>query len=317
MGGFVAPIAARVDLSLTTYQQRYRNNAFLSDILFPRVPVPLRNAVYPIWGREDQMLDGKDLRSFGDSAEEIRMSYSTDSYNCNDHSRKVKLPIETMAELEQVGMGAIVQSRSALLQDKVLMAKEYAMASLMTTGNIAQNVTLAGPDRWTDNINSNPIQHVNAAKRALRQQGLEATHMIIGENCLAALQVHEGVKEAFKYTVGGSIRLEQLAAYFQIPNVILASAIYIALDGTTIANLWDPEDALICHVRPAMSTEDLSFGKTFVWAGAPATSGGYAVEQWTDPDSSKRTEWMANHFYFDQKITCANAAYLIKDAGKA
>ena len=315
MGGFIAPIAARVDLSLTTYQQKFRNNKFVTDLLFPRVPVDLENAVYPIWGRENQMFDGQGLRQYGDPAQEIRMSYSTDNYHCRDHSRKVKLPLERKAILETFGMGAIAQARTQFLQDKIIMEKEYNACAFCTSVSYITNYkTLSGGDQWSDPLNSNPIGDVYVAKRVIRKAGIDANYMIVGEDVLHSLKLHSMVRDAFKYTAPGAITLQQLASLFEIENVILASAIYMSVDGTTITPMWNPQDCLICYVKPATDIEDLSFAKTFVWSGAPATIGGYAVETWMDPDLSARTEWIANHMYYDQKITCVSAAYLLKSA---
>jgi hypothetical protein len=318
MGGFVAPLLGHVNVALTNFAKGFRNNAMLSDIIFPRVPVAREADLYAIWGRRNQQLLQQDLRAAGAGAQRVRRSLSTDSYFCASHALATALPDETRANLEQAGYGYMVtaQSRTQFLQDLILLHKEERMAALLTTTNVTQNTTLAGGDKWTDPVNSDPVDDVNVAKSTIRLSGVEPNTLVLGEYVYNALCRHQAVMEAFKYTKPGSISAEQIRAFFDVQNVHIARAVKV--DGSDAASfVFDPEDALLFYSQPAASMDDCSFGKTFVWTGAPGTVGGYGVVIGRDPDITAKTEVLGVDMYYDQKITAVETAYLFKDAGKA
>jgi hypothetical protein len=319
MGGFVAPLVGQLNQALTNYAKGFRQNGLVSDIVAPRVPVERQTDSYYIWDRADQMLDFNDLRAPGSGAEKVRRSLSTSTYTCFSHALQAPIADEARVNAEQNGLANFVsaQGRTSFLQRKILLKKEKRLVDLMTTGNVTNNTTLSGTDQWTDLDHSDPATDVEKGKKIIRRAGVNATHMIIGEDVYAALRTNKAVLDAFKYTrPGGSmIGLPELQAFFDIPNVILAGAMSVSTsDGTTASVLWDADDVLICYVDPSPSQEDVSFMRTFVWAQAPGTVGGYGVVIGRDPDPTAKSETVGVDFYYDQKITAVETGYLIKDA---
>jgi hypothetical protein len=51
-----------------------------------------------------------------------------------------------------------------------------------------------------------------------------------------------------------------------------------------------------------------------VWAGAPGSTSGFIVELGRATPVSRKADELAAHFYYDQKITAVEAAYLIRNA---
>jgi len=316
MGAFVAPLTGHINVALTNYAKAFRQNGLLSDVIAPRVPVERQNDLYFIFGREDQMLNFKSLRAPGDGAQKVRRTVSTDSYSCLSHALQAPLPDESRVNAEQAGLGNTVsaQGRTAFLQKKILLDKEYRLAAQMTTTLVTNYDTLSGTDQWS-HASSKPNVYVEKAKKIIRRSGVSANLMVIGEACYQALRTHATVLESFKYVQKGSIGLPELAAYFDIPRVELASAVKVTADASvTPSTVWDPEDALICYVDPTPSQEDISFMRTFVWTQAPGTIGGYGVVVGRDPDPTAKSDTVGVDFYYDQKITAVEAGYLLKNA---
>ncbi len=316
MGGFVAPLTGHVSVALTNYAKAFRQNGLLSDVIAPRVPVGRQTDLYHIWDRADQMLNFQSERAAGDPAQKVRRTVSSDSYNCTSHALQAPLPDESRANAEQAGLGNMVseQGRVTFLQKKILLDKEYRLVSKMTTVLVTNNDTLSGTDQWS-HASSKPAVYVEKAKKIIRRCGVRANLMVIGEAVYQALRTHATVLEQFKYVQKGSIGVPELAAYFDIPRLEVAEAVKVTADANvTASTVWDPEDVLICYVDPSPSQEDISFMRTFVWAQAPGTIGGYGVVTGRDPDPTAKSDTVGVDFYYDQKITAVEAGYLLKNA---
>lgn len=316
MGAFAAPLTGHLSVALTNYAKGFRQNGLFSDIVAPRVQVGRQTDYYYIWDRSDQMLNFQDLRATGDPAQRVRRSVSTSSYNAKSHALAGAVPDETRANAEQAGIPQLTSQMgvTAFLQKKILLKKEYRWASMMTTTNVTNNTTLAGSDQWTS-ADSTPAGPVATGKKVIRRAGVNPNLMIIGEDAYAAAVVNPHILNSFKYTQKGVIGLAELAAYFDVERVELAGAIQVTADSTQTASvIFDADDVLLCYVDPNANNEDISFMKTFVWAGAPGTIGGYGVVVGRDPDPTAKTDVIGVDFYYDQVITSVEAGYLFKNA---
>jgi Phage major capsid protein E len=312
MGGNPLPInvlTGQLQIELTTYATGYRQNSLVADILFPRIPAPLDTDRYIKFGREAMELSENDLRAKGAAAEQIRQVLSDDSFHCVDHS--LAAVIEA-ADLKKYVLGDLRQFRVATIMAKLLLQKEKRAATLIAdTATITQNTTLVGGDQWSDPVNSNPAGDVETAKNTVMKTGSLANVLVINPDVFAALKVNEQVKSAFKYTTPGAIGLQQLASFFTIDRVLLAAGV---ISSAGVASFVFGKHAFLAYVSPAESMEDPSFGKTFVWEGAPYTVGGTGVITGPVGSPSAQSEEVSAHFWYDQKVTFAESAYVIKNA---
>jgi len=109
-----------------------------------------------------------------------------------------------------------------------------------------------------------------------------------------------------------SVSEEDLAAIFEVEEVVVASA--AKLDAADAASFIWGKHAVLAYVNPAASFADMSFGKLFVWSGAPGTVGGFGTEIGRVSPPSAKADEVAQHFYYDIKVTSNISAYLIQDA---
>ena len=308
MGGF-APLSGRLDVALSNFAQGYRNNDLVGDIIFPRVGVQRQTDKYWVWGREAQELTESDLRATGAGAEAIRAALSSDSYSALSHALKFELADESRANFEA---GDAEQALTQMLIDKILLAKEKRALDLISSKTyVTQNVTLAGADQWSDETNSDPRGDVDLAKDTIMKTGTRLNVMIIGPEVFTALRKHEQILEALKYTQLGVIGEPQLAAFFGIDRVLVARAVSFA--GSTASFLMG-KHAFLGYVSAGASQMDLSFGKTFVWEGAPGTIGGFGTVVGRNPDVTAKSDIVGVDFYYDQKVCAAATGYLIYSA---
>jgi hypothetical protein len=104
----------------------------------------------------------------------------------------------------------------------------------------------------------------------------------------------------------------ELASVFGIEKVVLGSA--VAVDVNDVAQFVWGKHAIVAYVQPAASFDDVSFGKLFVWSGAPGTVAGFGVELGRVHPPSAKSDELAMHFYYDKVVTSNVSAYLLKNA---
>lgn len=310
MGGFVAPLTGHLDAALTEFSKGFRNNALVSDIVFPRVSVGRQTDKYWIFGREAQELLQQDLRAGGAPAQRARMAVSTDSYKAESHALAAEISDEDMLNYEA---GDLRQDATQVLIDKILLHKEKRFADLITTANVTQNTTLGGASQWSDQAGSDPIGDVETGKTAIRKNaGVEPNLLVLGEAVYTKLIGHTNLVQRFQYTTPGAIGLQQLASAFAVDRVLVARGVFSNEAGTVDFLLG--KKALLCYVAPNTGRRDIGFGKSFVWANAPGTMGGFGTVVGRSPDPTAKGEILGVDFYYDQKITAVEAAYLIESA---
>jgi hypothetical protein len=313
--GWVDPKQSKIDVALSQFARRYSNNAFIAELLFPRVPVQKQSNKYYVFGREHLQNLENTLRAPGAAAERIKHTVSTAPYNAEDHALAAFLPDEERGNWE--AGGDVEQVKTRVVSEKLMLDAEIRAAALATaTGNYAAgySTTLVGTAQWSDyGATSDPFLDVETAKSQLALSGVQATHMFIGDQVWRKLINHPDVIDRFKYTTGGRIiGKAEMAAFFDIPNIIVASAVKRSAAAAN-SFIWG-KNVIVANIQPTESMEDPSFGKTFVWTSAPGTSEGFQTEIGRVSPPSAKSDEIAVHWYYDQRITGNDTGYLIAAA---
>lgn len=311
-GAEVSVVQGKIDVALSQFAQLYRNNQFVAELLFPRVPVGKQSDFYWLFGRENQALRENDLRAPGSAAERIQQTLSKTRYFAPDHALARLIPDE---ERGNFMAGDLEQWITQTIMDKLFLAEEVRAAALAanTASYAGTNFqTNAGTSQWSDLQNSTPITDVETAKSQIRQVGQEANLMILPDSVYKILRVHPAIVQRTVYTKGGQITVQDLQNVFGIERIVVASAIQIDNNGN-VSFVWG-KHVVIAYAQPNPTPADVSFGKTFVWSEAPGTTGGFSVEIARETPASKKADELADHFYYGQVVTSNVSAYLIKNA---
>ncbi len=311
-GAFVNPVQGKIDVALSQFARMYTNNTFVAETLFPRVEVEHQSDFYWLYGDENLQALENDLRAPGAPAERIQQTLSKDRYFCPDHSLARSIPDE---ERGNFTAGDVEQWAVSTLMDKLFLKEEIRAAALATDTNSYANgnsVILAGANQWSDLANSKPISDVETARSVIRQSGKEANVIIISDPVYQVLRVHPTIVERFKYVNGGEITLTQIASAFGIEKAFLASAVQKDKRGNK-SYIWG-KHVVLAYAQPNPTPMDISLGKTFVWRSAPGTVGGFQTEIARDVPASKKSDEVATHFYYGQKITSNVSGYLLQNA---
>jgi len=311
------PFAPHIDLDLTNFaiEQMNAPSAFVADVVAPLAAVPDQGGKYVIFGREALQDPGDIVRGPLAAPKELAHTLSRDSYQCEDHAATFPYALEEIGAARgiyspeqratQQAMERVIRLKRELdLIAKVTNASEYS---------VSNRLALAGGDKWSDKLNSDPIGDVmGLAKAVALACGFAPNRMVIGWDVLEALKVHEDIKSRFVHTVGGAITLGQIAQVFEIP-VSLTSARKDTAG--TLSFAWTAGTIWLGYTAPSPSMQDVSFAKTFLWSGAPDTVGGIGVESYDLYPPGRKGRAADVHFWHsDVKITTKDAGALITGA---
>lgn len=316
-----APLTGRLDMALSNFAKGYRQNGLVADYLFGRVPVSRQADRYWIFGRESFQLSEQTLRAPGATPQETRFQLSTGSYFCPSRALQSRVSDEERASytLSDLNMEAVQLNQAKLMLDR----EQRAFNLVSTTANYAaaNTIALSGTSQW-DNGASNPIQQVEIGKRQIRLTGQKPNLLVLSDDVFAAVRVHPTLIARYQYTtVTGQLNEQQLAQIFGVEQVVIASAVYH--DGTNPGFIWS-NIALLCFIAPTVApagvlepgkegtlgVKDISFGKSFVWADAPSTIGGYGVIIARDPMATAKADIVGVDWYSSEVITASDAGYL-------
>jgi len=337
MGGFVGTMpGGSLNVALSNFAKEFRNNALIGEIFAPRVPVARQSFQYVVWNRDDMKLPGSTLRAPGDEPQTVRRSYSVSPYMARSHALQGDVPFES----ESYGLGLGFSTRKQLTQQlvkQINLDREVAIANLLLSSanypnyidlssgsNNQWDVYPAVPDAGTDG--SHPIKQVEAAKSVLRQAGVQDSDMVLAlsDPVVVALQNHPDIVNRFKYTMPGSISLDQLSQVFRV-KCIQGSAILLSKSNVP-SWVWGSH-AFLGYAQAAPTQDDVSCAKTFVWTGGtdgngatiaapPSTVDGYGVLEWLDPQLSKKKYWQSVDWYYDLRVTATETGIPLLNALK-
>ena len=308
---FVSPLQGHIDVALSNFAVKYRNPGYVSDRACTRVPVQRQSDKYWRFGTEQLQALVDDLRAPGAAAQRIAQSLSADTYFAEDHALERLITDEERANFDA---GDVEQWASETLTDKLLLRKEKLFASMVTdTAQVTQNTTLAGTQQWNDYTNSKPTEDIQAGQETIaKNAGVRANTLILGFAVFSKLRNHPKIVERVQNIRVGVVREEDLASLFDVQQVLVSQALEVSASGTV--DFVFGKHAVLCYVSPTPAFGEPSFGKSFVWAGAPGSTQGFIVEIGRATPVSRKADELAVHFYYDQKITAVAAGYLIKNA---
>jgi hypothetical protein len=316
--GDVSVLQGKIDIALSQFAVGYRNNAYIAEQLFPRVQVGEQRDLFWKFGRESQRISENDLRAPGAAAETISQTLSTTSYFCPDHSLARIISDEERANFQA---GDINQSATQTLTNKILLAQEIRAAALATApaSYAGSNVLdVSGTIQWGAAANTKIVDQVMAAQLAVMASGQKPNLMIIGPAVWRALKsapeiVARVTAKPGAKGVGANVTLEDLQTIFEVDTLLVPTAVSLEADMATADFVWG-KHAIVAYVNPAAGFYDTSFGKTFVWTGAPGTAGGFSVEIARLTPASRKSDEVAVHSYYGQEVTSNISAYLLENA---
>jgi len=267
---------AHIDRALTNMSVAYIQDAgtFISDKVFPVVPVKRQSDLYFIYNTGDFMRDEATVRGLTSESTGGDYDLSTDSYYCKiyafhkDVSPQERVNYDDPLDADQDA--EIFVSQKMLVRREMQWAANY-FASGVWTRQMAGQATADATHLVFWNLGtSTPIEDVtNESIRMASLTGYRPNTMVLSPYVFNALKNHPEVLDRIKYTEKGIVTTALLASLFEMDNVYVAWAVVnSAVKGATDAvSFIMGKNALLCYSNPNPALRQPSAGYTFAWTG--------------------------------------------------
>lgn len=312
------PSDINVDPLLTRVARAYKNNMFIADQLFPRIPVENETGYYYVYDKSSMRLED-DLRAGLARANRVDYGMSLESYGpLLEHSLEQGISVR-----EKRIMGEEKARRRATMNvmKKIQLRHEYMVASILkSTSLITQNTTLTSTDKWSDAANSDPIGDVKTARDTIFATGIAGSRLVLamGYPVWSALEVNQKLINRMGTATDRTVLTrQQVASILGVDEIVVGRALYdTANEGQTssLSYVWGNDAILLLmNGEGEESIEEVNPGYTlYVNNELEGSQGGAVVDRWSEP--GVKGEFVRATDFFEPKLVAAEAAYLIKDA---
>jgi len=315
-----------IDTALTNMSVAYIQSAsaFISDKVFPVVPVQKQSDRYFVYSREDWFRDEAEVRA--PATESAGGGYDIDNtptYFCPKYAYHKDVTeedrVNSDAPLNADRDAVDFVSFKLLLKREVLWAQKYFTPGIWTT-----EVTGVGASpgagqflQWND-ANSTPIEDIDAKQTAIMElTGYKPNVLVLGAWVYKALKNHPDILERIKYTQRGIVTTEILATLFDVEKVLVAEAVKnVAAKGAAESNTFIlGKHALLCYAAPRPALKTPSAGYTFAWKGLlGANAYGGRILRIPMDWLGAGTERIEGEMAFDQKVVAADLGAFFANA---
>jgi len=301
-----------VDLPMTNVSLAYKNIAYVSEELFPVIPVPHDTGIYYEYLKSRFTADNTDVRAPGTRAQRIEYKLQKNTYGpLDDHSLEIQIPDEERKNSIQPldpDTDATIE-----LTEKAKLYKEVNAASKFTdTSVITQYSTPAA--LWNDYANSNPITDVQTAKNTVSkavQVVPEMLDLYLSYPVYAQLINHPDIIERVKYSQLGIVNADTLRQVFQVRSVRVMFAVKnTAKEGqtTSLDYVWGKHAWLVYRT----ATPGLRQVNTGYTLNMPEIAGPWVIEAWRE--QAEKSDYKRISYYYQQFIMAAPAIYFFNGA---
>lgn len=327
---FYDPGTLYFDPMLTDFSVGYGPATFVGLRLMPQVPVNTQSARYRVFDRSSRVRFYS-RREPGTVANEVRgRRWSEDTFKTKEHSLQAAVADEERQQLTSQGGLATTseggaldispeEDAAAMTLDSLLLEHELAVAALLrntATYPVTNTVTLLAADQWDNyaGATSNPIDIVRDAILTIQSLiGRPPNVMAMGALGTTYLENHPDVVARFtNFTLTDPEAFRELTG-FEGEFVLINDDWYNDNDiqeaTENLVNVWG-KDVWIGYVDPALSRNNLSFGRTFAQTYPDGST--RPVDRWRE--EGRKSDLVRTSWKWDLKVTFSSAGFLIKDA---
>jgi hypothetical protein len=256
--------------------------AFISQKVFPMVPVDKKSDRYFVYTKDDWFRDDAQLRA--PQTESAGGGYDIDntpSYMCNvwAYHKDIDEQVDANADvpLNPERDATRFVTRKLVLRQEIQWVTDYFTTSKWTGSSTGGDITPSV--LWSDPT-STPIEDVQVQQLAILQNtGFEANTFTIGFAVYQKLVRHPDIIDLIKYGAGpGNPAIANevtLAKVFGVERVLVSKAVKntaqktpgAALSTNFTGAMIAGKNALLCYVNPSPGIMEPSSGYTFMWKG--------------------------------------------------
>jgi len=285
-------------------------DAFVSDKVFPTIPVSKRSDYYMTYDKQDWMRVKAQRRAPAtESAGGGFQIETNNTYFCDVWAFHQDIDYQTRANADNVL--DLDRDATEYVTRQLLLAREWDWVnSFLTTGVWG---TDAEPDPAWNATDGDPIGDVIVAAATIESAtGFRPNTMVVSPDVYDYLRQDEGILERIKYTQKGVITTDLLAGLFDVDQFLVARAVVDESNegASAAADYLVSNRALLCYVEKTPGIMKPSAGYTFVWSGLlGADAYGARVSRFTLP--TRKADRIEAEMAFDHKVIGSDLGYYL------
>lgn len=265
-----------------------KQEAFLSNVLFPRVPVPNKSNLYFVFDRAYWLANRTRKRAAGAEAPRGAYNITTQTYTTERDAFGFAIadPIRSNADapLDLDRQATELVGQQMLLAQEVDFQSKYFTTGKWTGSSTGSDIT---PAVTWDDPSSTPVEDVRKQMRYVQSQtGFRPNCFALGRATFDRLCDHPDIIDRIKHAAQtnntpATANEQTLAAIWGLDRIVVANAVQnTAAEGKAASYgfINGTGNALLVYAAPAPGLMVPSAGYKFVWtanggAGTPNASG--------------------------------------------
>jgi len=250
-------------------------SAFISDKVFPSVPVQKQSDRYFVYFREDWYRDEARKRVYGnESAGGGYRIDNTPSYYCDIWAYHKDVTAQDRANsdnpLSPDEDATIFLTQKLLLKREIEWATRFFASGIWGTEYTGGATTSGTTRKYWSSSSSDPIGDISDMQIAIQAAtGYKPNVLALGPYVYKELRNHSDILDRIKYTQKGVVTADLLATLFDVEKVVVASAVKnsAAQGGTESTDFIMGKHALLAYVPPRPALRTPSAGYIMSWIG--------------------------------------------------
>lgn len=315
---------AHVDRALTNISVAYMQDAskFVSDKVFPIIPVKRQSDIYYTYDKGDFLRDEAQARDAATESAGGDYGVEHDPYYAKKHAFHKDVTPEERANydepLDADKDATDYVTNKMLIRRETIWQQQFFIPGVWTNevAGVAATPGAGQTLQWSLEA-SNPISDINQASLTMaRKTGFKPNKLVLSPGAYMALANHPDILDRIKYTQKGILTEDLLAQLFGVANVMVAWAI----SNDAVKGAADDIDfiagnhALLTYAAPAPALRSPSAGYIFSWTGLEGSAGfGVRIVRLPMDELGLGTERIEGEIAFDARQVSKDLAVFFKD----
>ena len=304
-----------VNIPLTNVSIAYMQSsaAYISDKIFPKVPVQKQSDLYWKYSKSDWRRTDVARRAPSTESKGVGWTMDTDSYFA--HVYAVHKDVDDQLRSNADSNFNLDRDATEFITNQMLLKRDIDWNEKFFAPDVWATEFAGGVDftQWSD-AGSNPVEDV--ARWVLdfrRQTGFAPNKMVLGADVMLYLKQHPDIIDRIKYTQKGIVTEDLIATLFNVEQLYVSYATVATTPQIPDARLQDAaatydfiansKSVLLAYAPSGPSLMTPSAGYTFTWNGyLGGNSQGMKIKRFRmEHIGSDRVE---AEMTYDMKVVC-------------
>lgn len=320
------PSAVHFDQPLTNLTIAFLQNTtgFISDKVFPQVPVDFQTNKFYVWPRgQFNRANQVQKRAPNTEAPVIGLELSNDSYATEVRSLATEFNFQTLGNADTSlnirAAGMELLTRNLLIDREINWVSKYFSSSVWSTDwtGVSTAPSTNQVRQWSDYTNSTPIRDITALMQTmqLKSGGFKPNVMVVGKQTRDILINHPDILARLNggatVTNTALITDSKIAEIFGVEEFLVMETVKNdSPEGVAESNSFIGGKSAALYYRPRSAGMMIpSAGYTFTWANVPNTSGyGVQINSYTGEHLAMKgvAERLEANMAYDHKVVSAD-----------